>query len=243
MKNPWRQVLRCCHPEGIPWPATIFYNAVSRSDIFQRHYELVANDVGHYCNRGRLLDIGTGPGWLLLTLRKLLPDVGIVGVDISPAMVSKARQNIETSGHSESVAVREGAAGALPFADNSFDAVVSTGSIHHWKDPVGGLNEIHRVLKGHGHALIYDLVREMPKAVAREVRRRFGGARLGLLWLHSFEEPFCSADEMQSLARSTRFRDGEIRYVGALCCLILKKKEETIHHHKTSSPERPLCWK
>ena len=122
------------------------------------------------------------------------------------------------------IEVKEGAAAALPFPDGSFDAVVSTGSMHHWKEPTAALNEIHRVLKEGCYALIYDLVQNMPKAVAEDVRNRFGRVRLASLWLHSFEEPFYSPEELEQLARPTLFREGRTHFVSALCCLVLKKE-------------------
>jgi len=61
-------------------------------------------------------------------------------------------------------------ANALPFADGTFDRVVSTGSLHLWKEPVHALSEAHRVLKADGYALMYDLVRDMPKAVCEDIR-------------------------------------------------------------------------
>lgn len=223
MAGRWRRFLQRWHPEGIPWPGTVLYNALSRRSIFQRHYQLVAEDVARSCATGRILDIGTGPGWLLLALHQTLPQADLVGVDISPGMVETAKRNLNRAGGSALIEVREAAANSLPFPDGSFDAVVSTGSLHHWKDPVGGLNEVFRVLKPGGHALMYDLVRTVPPEVARAARREFGRLATSILWLHSFEEPFYSPEDMQSLAERTRFQRGATRFVGALCCLVLRR--------------------
>jgi SAM-dependent methyltransferase len=56
------------------------------------------------------------------------------------------------------VEFRVGDVASLPFADASFDAVVSTFSLHHWPDPAKGLEEIYRVLRPGGVARIYDVV-------------------------------------------------------------------------------------
>jgi ubiquinone/menaquinone biosynthesis C-methylase UbiE len=218
-----RRLIKAIHPEGIPWPGTVLYNAISRRGIFQQHYELVARDILGYRAEGRLLDIGTGPGWLLLKLHPLAPGLRLVGADISLAMVNKARRNVAQAGLSSTVEIVNATASNLPFPDGSFDLVVSTGSIHHWKDPVGGLNECHRVLKDGGVALMYDLVRQLPPDVAAAAKREFGRYRLALLWLHSFEEPFYSPQEMEALAAKSRFSQGQTRFVGVLCCLILRK--------------------
>jgi ubiquinone/menaquinone biosynthesis C-methylase UbiE len=223
MGSRWRQYVRRFHPEGIPWPGSVFYNALSSTKIFFRHYELVANEVAHYGEAAHLLDIGTGPGHLLLAIRKTLPDAELVGVDISSAMVAQAKRNIERYGQGLHIEVRVADANSLPFPDETFDRVISTGSLHHWKDPLQALSETHRVLKVNGYALLYDLVRDMPKAVCEEIRARFGGFRLALLWLHSFEEPFLNAEEMDALGRRTAFRVEGTKFTGAFCCLILRK--------------------
>lgn len=223
MSSLGKRIVQRCHPEGIPWPASLLYNAISQSRIFRRQYETVAADIARQCPGGRILDIGTGPGWLLLALRSAAPAVEPVGVDISAAMVAAARKNMERAGCAAAIEIREAAADALPFADSDFDLVVSTGSLHHWKQPVRALDEVYRVLKPGRSALMYDLVKKMPAEVVQQVRREFGALRTALLWLHSFEEPFYSPEEMVALTATTRFRSGTTGFVGALCCLTLRK--------------------
>ena len=223
MTTRWRQFIKKFHPEGIPWPGSFFYNALSRSRIFHSHYALVAHDVSGCGFAGRILDVGTGPGQLLFALRNALPDTTLIGVDISPAMVAQAKKNREARGHESRIELLVAGASALPFADATLDGVVSTGSIHHWKDPVRALAEIYRVLKTDGYALMYDLVRELPKKISRDVRKQFGSFRLALLWAHSFEEPFLSLEEMEALARQSKFVLEGARFTGALCCIVLRK--------------------
>jgi len=223
MSSRWRQYIRSFHPEGIPWPGSVLYNALSSTKIFFRHYELVADEVARYGEVAHLLDIGTGPGRLLLAIGKILPEAELIGVDISSAMVAQAKRNVETYGQGLHIEVRVADVNALPFADETFDRVISTGSLHHWKDPLRALSEVHRVLKVNGYALLYDLVRDMPKAVCEEIRARFGGFRFVLLWLHSFEEPFLKAEEMDALGRRTAFVVEETKFTGAFCCLVLRK--------------------
>ena len=223
MSNRWRQLIKRLHPEGIPWPGSFFYNALSKSEVFLRHYELVAHDVISYGANEHILDIGTGPGQMLIALRRLLPNTKLVGVDISPAMVAQAQKNIEACGRERSIEVKVAAANNLPFADGEFDCVVSTGSLHHWKDSKNALSEVHRVLRVDTYALMYDLVREMPKDISEKVRRQFGNFRFALVWLHSFEEPFLSPEEMETLGRQSDFVVEGTRFAGALCCLVLKK--------------------
>jgi len=221
--SPARRLLKIFHPEGIPWPGTVFYNAISGTDIFQRHYELVAKDILNYCSEGSILDVGTGPGWLLLKFHQQAPKLSLTGLDASPSMVAKARKNIADFRFSDLIKIKEGNASHMPFADESFDMVVSTGSIHHWKKPTACLNDIYRVLKHGGHALIYDLVSDTPASVLKKTVREFGRLRILLLWLHAFEEPFYSREKFSSLAHPTLFKKGRTRFVGALFCLEMQK--------------------
>jgi ubiquinone/menaquinone biosynthesis C-methylase UbiE len=218
--TPLRRLLKLAHPEGIPWPGSVLYNALSSSAIFQRHYELAAKDILNYCRQGILLDIGTGPAWLLLKIHQESPGMRLFGIDSSPAMVAKAKQNV---GAIEGIEIKEGNADHIPFPDCSFDIVVSTASIHHWKEPTVGLNEVYRVLKEGGYALVYDLVSDTPAPIMEQTRREFGRWKATLFWLHSFEEPFYTQDSFKALAQDTLFRSGQTRFVGLLCCLILKK--------------------
>jgi ubiquinone/menaquinone biosynthesis C-methylase UbiE len=218
-----RQWLKRFHPEGIPWPGSVVYNALAQTKIFLSHYALVAEDVARYGPAANVLDIGTGPGHLLFALRRTLPEASLVGVDISAAMVTQAKRNVAQHGESSHIQVQVADANALPFADETFDRVISTGSLHHWKNPLGALAETQRVLKAGGHALLYDLVCDMPDAVRKDVRAKFGGFRFALLWLHSFEEPFLNAEEMDALGRQTAFTVEGTKFTGALCCLVLRK--------------------
>jgi ubiquinone/menaquinone biosynthesis C-methylase UbiE len=211
------------HREAIPWPATSVYNVLSRSAIFQRLYELAAEDILAHQRQGSLLDIGTGPGRLLIKLHRAAPELRLEGIDISPSMVTKARSNIALAGVASDIEITESTVTRLPFPDGSFDMVVSMLSVHHWKDPVAGLNEVHRVLKDGGLSLHYDVARDTPRPVLREAALRLGRFGAMLLWLVAFEEPFYSGEEFLSLAEASLFTKGQGRFVGGLYCLSLNK--------------------
>lgn len=223
MLSPARRLLKIIHPEGIPWPGTAFYNAISRAAIFRKNYELVAEDILSYCPEGSLLDVGTGPAWLLIELHRKSPRLRLIGVDSSGSMVVKARKNIIRAGLSNAIDVEVGNASFLPFHGESFTVVVSTGSIHHWKEPEKGLNEVYRVLRKRGVALIYDLVSDTPPYVLEEVARDFGKLRSVLLRIHALEEPFYTRKDLEILAQESLFRRGYTKFVGIQCGLVLRK--------------------
>ena len=215
-----RGLMKRLHPESIPWPGSVLYNLISSTVVFQRHYEMAADDILSFCREGSLLDIGTGPAWLLLKLHQKAPQMKLIGIDSSPAMVVKARENVAGVG---SIEIKQGNADNIPFPDGCFDIVVSTASIHHWKQPVKALNEVYRVLKKGGFALIYDLVRDTPPSILDDCRRKFGKLKMTLFWLHSFEEPFYSQQDFRTLVASASFGNCQNKFLGLLYCLILKK--------------------
>jgi len=100
--TPFRRVLKLFHPEGIPGPGAKLYNRISKTGIFQRNYDLLAQNILSYGNRGNCLDVGMGPGWLLIKLHEQSPTLNLHGIDLSPSMVAKAVVNVRKAGLAES---------------------------------------------------------------------------------------------------------------------------------------------
>lgn len=136
-------------------PTAGMYDALVAS-VLEGFYARVAAGVAADYPRGTLLEIGSGPGRLAVRLAREVPDLAVIGVDISDAMVERAARRADGAGLSERVRFEVGNVDALPLSDAEFDGVVSTLSLHHWPDPVRGLSEIHRVLKPGGEARVYD---------------------------------------------------------------------------------------
>ena len=90
----------------------------------------------------RVLDVATGPGYAAAAAARRGADV--VGLDFSAAMVAEARRQHPT------LDFREGDAEELPFADNSFHAVVMNFGLLHLPRPERAVREAHRVLRPQG---------------------------------------------------------------------------------------------
>jgi SAM-dependent methyltransferase len=125
--------------------------------VLEGFYARVTGEVAAAYPRGKLLEIGSGPGRLAVRLAREAPGMTLTGVDISDAMVERAARRAAGAGLSERVRFKVGDVAAMPLPDGEFDGVVSTLSLHHWPEPTHGLAEIHRVLKPGGEARIYDL--------------------------------------------------------------------------------------
>jgi len=112
-------------------------------------------------NKGSVLEVGPGPGYLGLEWLKQTNGTRLTELDISPDMISIARRNAVDYGLAERTEYVESGGSRIPFVDNTFAAVFSNGSLHEWSDVSGTLSEIWRVLKPHGRIFISDLRRNM----------------------------------------------------------------------------------
>lgn len=109
---------------------------------------------------GVLVDVGCGPGYLAYNIAKSLPDLHIIGVDIAEDMIQRATDKLSSPSFNEQVEFRQGDAQKLPFQDNSVDFVVTTLSLHHWRNAQEALDEIYRVLRVGGQLLLFDFRRD-----------------------------------------------------------------------------------
>jgi SAM-dependent methyltransferase len=137
------------------------YEAQSRR-LFGSLFDGIAADVAKVAPEGaRILEIGSGPGHLSERLARG-HGFDVVGLDLDPEMVARAQANAEAAGTDRAPKFVVGDVAHLPFEMDSFDLVVSTFSMHHWSDPAAGLDEIARVLRPDGRALIWDLKTRLP---------------------------------------------------------------------------------
>ena len=104
---------------------------------------LFAESVGVQAGQ-RVLDVGCGPGALTAQLVERLGADAVSAVDPSSSFVTALRTRFP------GVDVRSGVAEQLPFADDSFDAVLAQLVVHFMTDPVSGLREMARVTRPGG---------------------------------------------------------------------------------------------
>ncbi len=118
-----------------------------------------------------VLDLGSGPGLdALLAARRVGPQGRVIGVDMTPAMLERARRNAERGGYAN-VEFREGRLEALPVEDASVDAVTSNCVINLVPDKAAVFREVARVLKPGGRLVIADIVLDgaLPPAVEKDL--------------------------------------------------------------------------
>ena len=108
-----------------------------------------------------VLDLGSGAGMdVILAARKVGVKGKVIGVDMTGAMIDKARQNINEAGLGSVAEIRKGIIESLPVESNSVDWVISNCVVSLSPDKEQVFAEVCRVLKPGGKMLITDLVTE-----------------------------------------------------------------------------------
>jgi ubiquinone/menaquinone biosynthesis C-methylase UbiE len=176
----WKDLLRGEHLEPPPW----LYARLAQGALMRLIYRLFVDDLARTLPPGaRLLDVGTGPGYLLGYLSKVRPDLSLWGLDFAGDMIRRAKPRQAVLAPQTAVRWLVADACLLPFPGRVFDQVAATFSFHIWPCPVAGLQELKRVLAPGGRAWVYELRREATvtalKAFARETKLPFPLVFLG----------------------------------------------------------------
>ena len=111
------------------------------ADAMAKHYGLKAGD--------RVLDVGCGKGFLLYDLTQAVPGIEVVGLDVSAYAIENAKTEIRSS-------LQVGHANHLPFADGTFDLVISINTLHnlYCYDLDRALREMQRVGRKHRYLCV-----------------------------------------------------------------------------------------
>jgi ubiquinone/menaquinone biosynthesis C-methylase UbiE len=164
----------------------------------------------------RVLEVAPGPGYLAIEIARM-GDYRVSGLDISHSFVRIAAENARKAG--VSVDFRHGDAAHMPFPDDSFDFVVCRAAFKNFSDPVGALNEIHRVLMHGGRASIIDLRKDAsPAAIDDEVASMHLSALNAKLTKWTFRAMLLKSaytrEAIDAMVSQSRFAKGEISQDG-----------------------------
>ena len=129
-----------------------WYTTIRKQDA---ELDLLVRQVSDMLPDGsRVLEVAPGPGYLAIELARL-GTYQVVGLDISASFVQIARAKAEEA--DIAVEFHHGNASQMPFGADTFDFIICRAAFKNFSEPVQAIQEMHRVLKLGGTALIIDL--------------------------------------------------------------------------------------
>lgn len=147
------------------------FTNVSRRDVMQESLEvpMVVRMLKLPCNE-RVLEVGCGPGFVLIPLAKLCKQARLVGIDIDKEFLEEAQKRLMTK-HVSAELYQEDVR-YLPFPDESFDIVVDFGTCYYVRHPLKAIKEIARILTVGGVFVYETPLNQLLSHPVRSFRRK-----------------------------------------------------------------------
>lgn len=196
-------------PEKIPELFVDLYDGFARQS-FNTYYKETAKEIVSYCPKGKILDMGCGPGYLPIQIAMLSKDIYMDGLDLSPKMIQMAKRRAKGANFQDRLQFFVNDGNTLAVKNETYDMIVSTGVFHSLKNPVKVLNECHRVLKAGGVARVYDPAQIISSkgSIFQQIRIRKFKLLLYLflsVLVKIFKPRVSSRDELHRILQRTRF--------------------------------------
>ncbi|MFX1277334.1 MAG: class I SAM-dependent methyltransferase [Promethearchaeota archaeon] len=161
---PRKKSIRHPNIEGLDAPEVAeAFEKVANFLPFKLLRKKVISQVSKLSPTGKLIDVGCGSGNLIVQIAQKFKHLELIGMDISSEILELAKRRAIKKGFADNIEFKEGSVEKIPFPDNCADYIVSTLSLHHWVRPETSFQEIYRVLKKGGVALIFDFRRDSRK--------------------------------------------------------------------------------
>jgi ubiquinone/menaquinone biosynthesis C-methylase UbiE len=129
----------------------------------------VADFLAVWNGQGSLLDVGTGTAQIPLELCRQHAGVSVTAIDLAEHMLLVGEANIRRAGLAGRIRLERQDAKRLPYADGSFDAVISNSIVHHIPEPAAVLAEMVRVVAPGGVLFVRDLLRPQDETILQHL--------------------------------------------------------------------------
>jgi len=187
--------------------------AANTAEMMKEYVDLAQRLAGEVAEGASVLEVAPGPGYFSIELAKR-GHYAITGLDISHTFVRMAAKKAAEAG--VRVNFTQGSASNMPFPAGSFDFLLCRAAFKNFAKPVGALQEMARVLRPGGRALIIDLKRNAsPSEISRQVDgmhlSRINGILTKLAFKTMLLKSAYSRDEFEEMLAKTDFSRFEIQ--------------------------------
>jgi ubiquinone/menaquinone biosynthesis C-methylase UbiE len=173
----------------------------------------------------QVLEVAPGPGYLAVEIARL--GCHVTGLDISHTFVQIGSENARQAG--VNVHFRQGDAAVMPFEADSFDLIVCQAAFKNFVYPASALDEMYRVLRSGGTAVIQDMSSEASHAdinlEVQKMRLGWWGTFSTMATLEMLKRRAYSPARFRQLAAESRFKNCEIATEGIGLEVRLKKAD------------------
>jgi ubiquinone/menaquinone biosynthesis C-methylase UbiE len=204
--------------KGLPMEGIIarWYTTIRRSGSqIEAWRKQAAQLTGSLSDGADVLEVAPGPGYFAIEMARL-GRFHVTGLDISHTFVEIASENARQAG--VNAVFRQGDASSMPFADESFDLIICQAAFKNFSRPGKVFDEMHRVLRGGGMAIIQDMWKEASDETIREevnpMRLNPVNAFMTRQALKSLRRRAYTKDRFERLANMSAFGGCEIETSG-----------------------------
>jgi ubiquinone/menaquinone biosynthesis C-methylase UbiE len=209
---------------GMEGAVARWYAALTKKSLVE--FEMLARRVAGEISPGSsVLEVAPGPGYFAIELAKL-GDYRVTGLDISATFVEIARSNAASA--KVQTQFQRGDASRMPFDGERFDYIVCRAAFKNFSAPVAALQEMFRMLKPGGRALIIDMRRDASQDAIRQAANSMKAGALNRMIVYLtfrfmlLRRAYTKADFEQMIGQ-TSFRNPEIRETLIGLEVLLKK--------------------
>ncbi len=194
---------------GIEGEKAEYYDRLTREHRLGEMKQQASEVARHVKDGDSILEIAPGAGYLSIELAGP-GKYKMTGLDISSDLIRICRRNAEEAG--VQIDFREGNVSGMPFQSETFDFIVCVLAFKNFKEPAKALEEMYRVLKPGGTALIIDLDRRASLKATKRVAEQMGLKGMTAYVAGAIQRSGSySRKEFESFISRTRFNKCEIR--------------------------------
>ena len=209
---------------GITGWFTRWYDKNTREKRLSEMQEYANEVKRHLKDNSNVLEVAPGPGYFSIELAKM-GKYNITGMDISADFIEICKNNAKRE--NVDITFLQGNVSKMYFEKNTFDFIFCSAAFKNFKEPIVALQEMHRVLKDNGIALIIDMNHDISKEALNAEATKISKSGFERWFMKSTFKGLCkgaySKNELNNMIKETSFVKCEIKEIGISLYIYLHK--------------------